>query len=41
MSIKTAESSPGGGAFIIRISSEGPANQSGLKLGDVIKEVNN
>lgn len=37
MTVKTSEN---GGAFIIRLSSDSPADQAGIKLGDVIKSIN-
>jgi len=38
MSIKSSAS--GTGAFVIKINSDGPANQGGIKLGDTIVEIN-
>lgn len=38
MSVKTAAG--GNGAFIIKLNSDGPAVQGGLKLGDTITEIN-
>lgn len=38
MSIKSSAS--GSGAFIIKVNSEGPAAQGGVKLGDTIVEIN-
>jgi len=38
MSIKSAGS--GNGAFVIKISSDSPAHQVGVKLGDTIVEIN-
>lgn len=35
--MKTSEN---GGAFIIRLSSDGPAEQAGIKLGEIIKSIN-
>ena len=36
LSLKTSEQ---GGAFIIKINSDSPADLAGLKLGEVIKEI--
>jgi S1-C subfamily serine protease len=35
--VKTSEN---GGAFIIKINTDGPAEQAGLRLGEIIKSIN-
>ncbi len=37
MTVKTAQG--GDGAFVIKISSDGPAGRAGIKLGDLITMV--